>query len=158
MDEWMKDLVEAMEKIAGEVEQFFQDMAAEVDAAVEEYVEELANLSEEVAEQTHAALKSVLPVDDIADEFERSLREFFEPFVDLYLELDLDGDDRSSDDPDPLVSVSYVPPSASKNPACIGCQNYHGLRYGDNLLICGMHPYGWEGEGCPDWEGDSSNN
>lgn len=36
--------------------------------------------------------------------------------------------------------------------SCVGCKNYHGVRYGAERLICGMHPYGWGDETCPDFE------
>jgi hypothetical protein len=48
---------------------------------------------------------------------------------------------------------------SSRPKACLGCQNYHGIAYGyrkenRTTLICGYHPYGWQGEGaCPDWQG-----
>lgn len=35
---------------------------------------------------------------------------------------------------------------------CKGCTNYHGQTYGGNKLICGIHPYGWDGDECPDKE------
>jgi len=35
--------------------------------------------------------------------------------------------------------------------ACQGCKNYHGEVYGEILLVCAMHPYGWENEACPDY-------
>ncbi len=34
---------------------------------------------------------------------------------------------------------------------CIGCANYHGVEYGDNVLVCGIHPNGWDSENCPDY-------
>jgi len=38
--------------------------------------------------------------------------------------------------------------------ACAGCRNYHGQAYGGTLLVCGIHPYGWEqSDRCPDWQG-----
>ncbi|BAZ19481.1 hypothetical protein NIES4073_03510 (plasmid) [Kalymmatonema gypsitolerans NIES-4073] len=37
-------------------------------------------------------------------------------------------------------------------PACKSCRNYHGQWYGTNRLICGIHPYGWSDENCPDYE------
>lgn len=40
----------------------------------------------------------------------------------------------------------------SRPKACVGCTNYHGQTYAGNRLICGVHPYGWEGDNCPDWE------
>ncbi|MBD6621151.1 hypothetical protein FNW02_37005 [Komarekiella sp. 'clone 1'] len=36
--------------------------------------------------------------------------------------------------------------------ACIGCQNYHGQYYGGNMLVCGIHARGWDGENCPDYQ------
>jgi len=40
--------------------------------------------------------------------------------------------------------------------ACIGCKHYHGKVYrgekGANPFICAMHPDGYEGNSCPDWE------
>jgi hypothetical protein len=47
---------------------------------------------------------------------------------------------------------------ASRPEACQGCANYHGVAYGYNrdnrtVLVCGFHPYGWQGGHCPDWNG-----
>lgn len=36
--------------------------------------------------------------------------------------------------------------------ACHGCANWHGVRYHDVLLVCGIHPSGVESEVCGDWE------
>lgn len=38
------------------------------------------------------------------------------------------------------------------NPTCFGCQNYHGKKYNDVTLICGIHPSGWDDAICPDYE------
>jgi hypothetical protein len=57
-------------------------------------------------------------------------------------------------DPNWFVPLSHVRPTAKQHPACQGCQHYHGYRYGEHLLVCAMHPYGWDDEECPDWEGD----
>ncbi|ARV60312.1 hypothetical protein BZZ01_18250 [Nostocales cyanobacterium HT-58-2] len=35
---------------------------------------------------------------------------------------------------------------------CEGCKHFHGVHYNSTPLICAMHPYGVEGEHCPDWE------
>ncbi|PSN14097.1 hypothetical protein C7293_13155 [filamentous cyanobacterium CCT1] len=51
-------------------------------------------------------------------------------------------------------------PTYRPNP-CRGCANYHGIAYGTSrdrrsLLVCAIHPHGWQGgEGCPDWRQDS---
>ena len=95
-------------------------------------------------------------IDEMAAEFDRhSTNSRFRPF-ELYLDLEFDLDGGRDED-DRFFSVTYVPPTAHKNAVCIGCQHYHGQIYGKNLLVCGMHPYGCEGESCPDWESDSLN-
>lgn len=38
--------------------------------------------------------------------------------------------------------------------ACQGCCNYHGETYEENLLVCAMHPEGWEDDDCPDYTAD----
>lgn len=54
------------------------------------------------------------------------------------------------------LGFKEAPPSRPK--ACQGCVNYHGIAYGCSrdtrtMLICGFHPYGWDGNSCPDWSG-----
>ncbi|MDX2097471.1 MAG: hypothetical protein SFW36_06810 [Leptolyngbyaceae cyanobacterium bins.59] len=131
MDDWSRDIVKFMEDWAIDVEKFFTDLAK--DAA--EVVNTFTQLSEEIAESFQSA---------VLVEIDRSFEEWVEPFLEAFTDLD-DGID-----PFPYS----VPPTLERSPACIGCQNYHGQVYGGTLLICGMHPYGWDGESCPDWEGN----
>jgi hypothetical protein len=54
------------------------------------------------------------------------------------------------------LGFNFVP--ASRPEPCQGCTHYHGVAYGYNkanreVLICGFHPYGWQGDRCPDWNG-----
>lgn len=35
--------------------------------------------------------------------------------------------------------------------ACLGCGNYDGEFYGENQLICAIHPYGCNSDSCPDF-------
>lgn len=149
MDDWTKEFYKAMESVAAQVDRAFGDIAREFDDWMDEWVE----ASEEFSAQVEETLRSTLPLEEMAAQFDRYLQETLDPLFELYLDLDLDFD-GTGDDADPFVPVTYVPPSATQNPACIGCQHYHGQTYGNNLLVCGMHPYGWEGENCPDWESD----
>ncbi len=47
----------------------------------------------------------------------------------------------------------------SRPKACVGCEHYHGVAYGYSranrtVLVCALHPYGWQDESnCPDWQG-----
>lgn len=55
------------------------------------------------------------------------------------------------------ADLSIHPWHATYRPqACQGCQHYLGTllsgEKGSNWLCCAMHPYGPDGEKCPDWE------
>ncbi len=41
---------------------------------------------------------------------------------------------------------------------CRGCVNYHGRVYGGNFLVCAIHPLGYDGKDCPDYESSHSTN
>ncbi|MBW4649924.1 MAG: hypothetical protein KME06_14720 [Kastovskya adunca ATA6-11-RM4] len=122
MEEWPKSFLEIAEAVASEVEQFFQGVAEVVDA---------------VADEVENAFGA---------EFDQYLQEMLEPISEIYSELE-----QIAGEPD-YYFVYPEEPTAQKNPACIGCCNYHGQVYEGNLLVCGMHPYGWDTEQCPDWE------
>jgi hypothetical protein len=134
MENWQKDFWEMVQTVSDEVERFFLGMSEMVDAFVE--------VTEEVTEQLQ---------NTIAVEMDQYFQELTEPFVEMYWELE----DIVGDDLDPAFPYP-VEPSAEKNPACIGCRHYHGQAYGGNLLVCGMHPYGWDGDNCPDWQSEES--
>ncbi|NJN10805.1 MAG: hypothetical protein HC815_23570 [Richelia sp. RM1_1_1] len=34
---------------------------------------------------------------------------------------------------------------------CAGCRNFHGA----DEIVCGIHPYGWDDENCPDWQSNN---
>ncbi len=129
MEHWQKNFFEMLETVADEVEQFF--------LGVTEIVDTLFELSEEITDQVQ---------NTIATEIDQYLQDLAEPIFEVYWELEeVVGE---VEQPFPYT----VEPTLAENPACIGCNHYHGQVYGGNLLVCGMHPYGWEGENCPDWE------
>ncbi|QSJ14463.1 hypothetical protein JYQ62_21380 [Nostoc sp. UHCC 0702] len=129
MEQWQKDLMEIVETVADEVERFFLGMS--------EMVEVFCELTEEFTEQVQTS---------IATEVDQYIQDFAEPFFEIYGELE---DIVADVDPGFPYSVDATP---EKNAACIGCSNYHGQVYGGNLLVCAMHPHGWDDENCPDWE------
>ncbi len=126
MEDWQNDFLTMLETVTITVEQFFQ----EVSQAIEEF-----------AEQVH---------DDMGSELEELLQTFLDPIFEFNDEEDIFFDTiaEASD----LILNPKVEPSLEQYPACIGCCHYHGRIYGENLLICGMHPYGWSDRHCPDWE------
>lgn len=129
MENWQKDFFELLETVADEVEDFFLGVTEMVDALFE--------LTEEITDQVQ---------NTIVIEIDQYLNDLAEPLLEVYWELEeIVGE---VDQPFPDI----VEPTLEENPACIGCHHYHGMAYGGNLLVCGMHPYGWEDENCPDWE------
>ena len=133
MESWQKDLVDIMETVADEVEHFFQGINDMVDAFFE--------VSEEISEQVQ---------NNIAAEIDQCLQELAEPLMEIYWELEEIVADVDTDFP------YQVEATTAKNAACIGCNNYHGQVYGGNLLVCAMHPHGWDDKNCPDWENNGS--
>ncbi|MBD2597179.1 hypothetical protein H6G74_23040 [Nostoc spongiaeforme FACHB-130] len=129
MEEWQKDLMGIVETVAEEVERFFQGMNDMVDS--------FFDLTEELTEQVQ---------NNIAADVEQYLQEISAPFLEMYWELE-----DVVADADPGFPYS-VEPTPEQNPACVGCTNYHGQVYGGNLLVCAMHPHGWDDQNCPDWE------
>jgi hypothetical protein len=127
MEEWSKSIFDVMESVAGMVDEFF--------LGVTEMVEELAD-----------DVQNTVGLD-----FDQCLQDMFEPIVEIYFELEeLVGETEQA--------FTYpVEPTLEKHAACIGCRHYHGQVYSGNLLVCGMHPYGWETENCPDWQEDNLN-
>jgi len=123
MEDWPKDFIEMLDTVALAVDEFFLGVAEVVEAVAEE-------------------MQSTL-----GTEIDQYLHELFDPIADIYSELeDVVGET------DQYMGYTYTEePTVEKNAACIGCLHYHGQVYGGNLLVCAMHPYGWDDKNCPDW-------
>jgi hypothetical protein len=130
MEQWQKDLAIIVETVTDEVERFFLGISEMVDVFFE--------LTEEFSEQVQ---------NSIASEIDEYLQEITDPIMEVYWELE---DIMLDSDPGFPYAVEAT---TEKNAACMGCHHYHGQVYGGNLLVCGMHPHGWDDENCPDWEG-----
>lgn len=142
MDSGSNPFLEGISQIASEVEQFFTEFIDDFTEIVDAFVE----TSEELAE---------LVKDAIVNEVEQQFNEFFEPLFEEFLGVSPVTEDREAEDSwaiDPSFDPLPETPSV-----CIGCHHYHGQAYNGNLLVCGMHPYGWEGDNCPDKEPISFN-
>ena len=140
MDDWQQDWWQQLEKTASNVEKFFKD----VDRAVESFAEEVTDTLEEFSEQIQ---------DTLITDFDRYVEELVDFITDINSELDSDlweDFENFTSDPD-FVEVTNKTPTQDYHPACIGCSNYHGHSYNGEVLICGMHPYGWSEKNCPDW-------
>ena len=145
MDDWQKQLEDRLNAIADE-------MARETSEFFEEVSRETAQETEKVADQLIEA--SSLMMDEVdrvvgpavrswSDQIDQSLESGF-----LYLDQHLT----------PWIEEVTAPitrtvnPWLQNHPTCVGCANYHGMTYGDEMMVCAMHPYGPETEDCRDWE------
>lgn len=126
MEDWSKSIFETLDSLA--------DM-------VDEYFVEFTNAVEELADEWH---------NTVGAEIEKCFQDIVQEFVDFdYFDF-LDSESSMGE-----TEEFFTPPdeSAFEQPlACVGCRNYHGRSYGGNMFICGMHPYGWDTDNCPDWE------
>lgn len=103
-------------------------------------IEDAAKEAEQFFDQVAAA------VEEVVAEIDQTLVEMLDPLGDLYLGMEETIDTAAQ----PFVQT--VQPVFQEHPVCVGCRHYHGQVYGGNLLVCAMHPYGWKGETCPDWQ------
>lgn len=131
--DWSNDFFEALEAVAIEMEQFFTDVAKGMDEVLDVCIE----VSEAAIDQIN---------DSFLVEFEQQVSHWVDPILEAYLGFEVAVGDAAQ----PIVHT--VDPLMNNHPACVGCRHYHGQMYGDNMLVCGMHPYGWESEKCPDWQ------
>jgi hypothetical protein len=127
------DFFKMLEVMVKEVEQFLTDTAKDVTEAVDAFIE----ASEEIVEQMQTAFEA---------EIEPRINEFLDPILEAYLGFEIVVEETTQP-----VSHS-IEPFLNDHPACVGCRHYHGQAYGGTMLVCGMHPYGWEEEKCPDWQ------
>lgn len=144
MKNWQDEFLATWETTVKEFEKISQDLTQLVENVGEEIVETVDYIAEQI--------DSYIP-----PEVEEFLDELFQPFLDFeeswrgdYWE-NQEYDDYLSDFSDFSLNPK-VEPSSELYPACRGCRHYHGRIYNDHLLVCGMHPYGWDDQNCPDWE------
>lgn len=149
MDEWQQKWWETLEKTASDVEK----MMEEVGTAVISFTEEVEETVDYFVEQLQDSFFDEIDrcVEDVLDLVTNITDISIEEIV-IIEEIDYGENwDYFTDELD-FIGIHREKPSLNKNPACIGCQNYHGRAYNGNLLVCGIHPYGWTDDSCPDWE------
>jgi len=134
MDDWTKEFFAFCDSINQEIETFFTE--------IQTLTEEIPSAIEEARQEMEEALTEEIEL-------------FWQDFEDLFLLLSADVDwlEEEAENDSEFVVTSKVYPDQNTHPACQGCHHYHGYIYGGELFVCAMHPYGWEDENCPDWEG-----
>lgn len=137
MEDWQKDLFRALDTLAEEMDRVFLEVAQDVADATDL----LIRSSEEAMEQLQVT---------VFEQVDRYFTDLVDPFLEILLDVGDDFDDNF------YPVLHGTDPLLHNQPACVGCHHYHGQVYGGNLLVCAMHPLGWEGEKCPDWEGSGT--
>ncbi len=137
MDDWSKQLEETLDTMAGNLEQFFLGLTDEA----ESWANSVMDFSEAIASQ----IEGYIPPD-----FDQQVNEFLEPVLVGLTELEAAIEQTVEAASQPLAYT--INPILNHHAACVGCRHYHGQIYGDQMLVCGMHPYGWDADTCPDWQ------
>ena len=141
MEDWHKDFLAMLETVTGEFEQFFQ----EVGEAVESVADEIGETLEAFGEEVHSTF---------TPEVNEYFQELFEPLIEISVDIENVVFEDWLEDTEFAINPKVEP--TLEYPACVGCQHYHGRMYSGNLLVCAIHPYGWDDENCPDWEEKAS--
>ncbi|AIE75410.1 MULTISPECIES: hypothetical protein [unclassified Synechocystis] len=156
MDDWEKNLWLAVETFATAMESWVED----VEQALEEVAETIE--AEWVADLEWLWQEWTVFWDEFSD-FDGDLNDL-DPFGDRHSPGEGSGQNDGNQDWNRSFMVPWspldgelglnphLPANENHQPACRGCQHYHGYVYNGQLLVCAMHPYGWETESCPDWE------
>ncbi|CAA9589534.1 MAG TPA: hypothetical protein V6D03_15110 [Candidatus Caenarcaniphilales bacterium] len=114
---------------------------------MEPWQKDFLQMIEGITSEAEQFLDGVLEVvEEIATDIDQLLTEAIVPVVEICLGLETVVGDATQ----PIIQT--VQPMIEEHSACIGCRHYYGQVHGDNLLICAMHPYGWDEDACPDWQ------
>lgn len=153
MDNWEKFLNNLLGDSKQEFDYFWEQLAQDWHKSTSQLEENLNDFATEIENVfTEELSQFVIEFDTLIEDFFRIIID--ENFVDQDNE---NGNNSSYGDFIVWFEEQKVQPNANTHPACIGCANYHGRVYNGNLLVCGMHPYGWDDDNCPDWEAETKN-
>ncbi|MEL6159125.1 MAG: hypothetical protein AAFR18_07875 [Cyanobacteria bacterium J06627_32] len=137
MDDWLEQLQQSLNEAARESSNWFAEVSQQSNEAIEAWVDG----SLEAIEAWEKALSPTL----------NTFNDQVDSAVDAgLLFLDQQVAPRIEEATAPLSNT--ITPWLQNHPTCIGCRNYHGTAYGDEMLVCGMHPYGPDDQTCADWE------
>jgi len=141
MDEWLKQLQADIHEAAKDSSDWFADVSQESNKAIESWVTSSLDAFEMLEKGIEETVSPAL------EDFDTRLDEAVDASV-LFIDQKLT----------PWIEEATAPVTHTVTPwlqnhsACIGCKYYHGTAYGEEMLVCGMHPYGPDDRDCADWE------
>jgi len=149
MENWQDNLIEWFNNLQTEVRSFSDNLNQELEKSTKEIEKNITQVTEELETIFNSELNQFI------EEIDYLVNDFFAIFREEYQERDYITDEEIEEELASLLEDYKAKPNPKKHPACVGCINYHGQTYNGNLLVCGIHPYGWEGKECPDWEDET---
>ncbi|MGD1866430.1 MAG: hypothetical protein ACFB0D_17915 [Phormidesmis sp.] len=140
MDEWLKQLQANLHEAAKDSSDWFAEVSKQSNEAIDAAVEASVSTLESVDKAIAPAL------DQFGDQLVNQMDSAVDASV-IFIEQQLTPwiEQTSA----PLTNTAM--PWLQNHTACIGCRHYHGTAYGEEMLVCGMHPYGPEARTCNDW-------
>ena len=140
MDEWLKQLQADLHEAAKDSSDWFAEVSKQSNEAIDAAVEASVSTLESVDKAIAPAL------DQFGDQLVNQMDSAVDASV-IFIEQQLTPwiEQTSA----PLTNTAM--PWLQNHTACIGCRHYHGTAYGEEMLVCGMHPYGPEARTCNDW-------
>lgn len=141
MDDWLKQLQSEFDTATREASELLEEVAKEAARETERAADQLIEASSSVIDEVDRVIGPA--VRSWSDQLDDSLEAGF-----LYVDQHLT----------PWIAEVAMPVTHTVNPwlqnhqTCVGCRNYHGTAYGDEMMVCAMHPYGPETDSCRDWE------
>lgn len=133
MENWHQDWLKAFETMASEVGQLFEDVGRDVAEATNT----LFNFSEEIADDVELTLTQVdQAIAPKLDQLDEQLSQWVDPLLQAIWGIEATIDRAV----EPVTHT--VEPWLNQHPVCMGCRYYHGQQYGNEFLVCAMHPYG----------------
>jgi len=158
MDNWEKQLINWLNQAENNFNNFCEEVTQELKKTAHNSELFIDNLTQEIDNKIPQEIDDfLLQVDYFLEECAVFLADEILPHI---LE-DFPPNPPSEEDSDFDSNIVWfdeekITPDAQFHTACIGCKNYHGRRYNGNFLVCGIHPYGWNDENCPDWQDQES--
>lgn len=149
MDEWLKQLQTQLHEAAKDSSDWFAEVSQQSNEVIESWVGASVETLQSIEERIESSIEDSLgpKIEQALENFDEQIDEAVDASI-AFLYQDIT----------PWVEETTAPitrtvnPWLQNHPACIGCKFYHGTSYGDEMLVCGMHPYGPEDRNCVDWE------
>ena len=145
LSDWLENSTKEFDSFCQQLNQDWQESSLEFKQNLDDFVNEIETI---ITEELIGFLNEL---DDLLD---------FSIDSDFTTTIEIENENEHDSTPDYSDYIVWfeepiLEANTNRNPACIGCRNYHGRVYSGNLLVCAIHPYGWSDDNCPDWETDN---